>query len=192
MTSEIYRKYYHFKAEILFYQLAIFILIFVIYFTSYPKSSHIFWSTLVQTMYLDRYTVCQSRYELRHDKSNKMAVRPAKTQLSLGIHPVWSESSLSAWRNLGSLATGWAYSKDSDQTGRMPRLIWVFAGCTVILLVLSWDVSYVYVCRLIYMLDVSQLTQFIKQHTWCVCHATFNYYTYIDCNTVRQSAFVSN
>ena len=27
--------------------------------------------------------------------------------------------------------------KDSDQTGRMPRLTWVFAGCTLILLVLS-------------------------------------------------------
>ena len=28
-----------------------------------------------------------------------------KTQISLGIRPVWSESSLSAWRQLGSLAT---------------------------------------------------------------------------------------
>ena len=35
-------------------------------------------------------------------------VRPAKTQISLGIHPVWSESSLAAWRNFGSLATHWA------------------------------------------------------------------------------------
>ena len=61
-----------------------------------------------------------------------MAVRPAKTQISLGIRPVWSESSLSAWRNIGSLATHWAHSKDSDQTGRMPRLILVFAGRTVI------------------------------------------------------------
>ena len=30
-----------------------------------------------------------------------------------------------------------AHSEDSDQTGRMPRLIWVFAGRTLILLVLS-------------------------------------------------------
>ena len=44
--------------------------------------------------------------------------------------PVWSESSLYAWRKLGSLATYWAHSKDSDLTGRMPRLIWVFAGRT--------------------------------------------------------------
>ena len=54
---------------------------------------------------------------------NKMAVRPAKTQISLGIRPVWSESSLSTWRKLGSLATHWAQSEDSEQTGRMPRLL---------------------------------------------------------------------
>ena len=70
-----------------------------------------------------------------------MTVRPAKTQISLGIRPVWSESSLSAWRKLGTLATHWAHSGDSDQTGRMPRLIWVFPGRTVILLVLSWGGS---------------------------------------------------
>ena len=58
-------------------------------------------------------------------------------RISLGIHPVWSESSLSAWRKLGSLATQWAHSGDYDQTGRMPRLIWIFAGRTLILLVLS-------------------------------------------------------
>ena len=57
--------------------------------------------------------------------------------ISLGIRPVWSESSLSAWRKLGSLATHWAHSEDSDQTGRMPWLIWVFAGRTATLLVLS-------------------------------------------------------
>ena len=74
-------------------------------------------------------------------KPTKWYVRPAKTLISLGTHPVWSESSLSAWRNLGSLATHWAPSEDSDQIGRMPRLIWVFAGRTVILLVLSWGGS---------------------------------------------------
>ena len=43
------------------------------------------------------------------DKTNKMAI--------------WSESSLSAWRKLGSLATYWAHSEDSVQTGWIPRLI---------------------------------------------------------------------
>ena len=47
-----------------------------------------------------------------------------------------------AWWKLGSLATHRAPSEDSDQTGRMPRLIWVFAGCTLILPVLLWGGSY--------------------------------------------------
>ena len=57
------------------------------------------------------------KFEPWHDKTNKVSVRPAKTQISLGIRPVWSESLLSAWRNIGALATHWAHSKDSDQTG---------------------------------------------------------------------------
>ena len=60
-------------------------------------------------------------------------VRPVNTQISLGIRPIWSESSLSAWWNIKSLATHWAHSEDSEhseQTGRMPRLIWVFAWHT--------------------------------------------------------------
>ena len=35
-----------------------------------------------------------SEFEPPHDKTNKLAVRPAKTQINLGIRPVWSESSL--------------------------------------------------------------------------------------------------
>ena len=80
--------------------------------------------------------LCRTVYEPRHDKTNKMSVRPAKTQISPGIRLVWSESLLSAWK-LGSLSTQWAHSEDSDQTGRMPRLIWVFTGRTLFLLVLS-------------------------------------------------------
>ena len=67
-------------------------------------------------------------------KPTKWHVRPAKTQISLGVRPVWSESSLSAWTKLGSLATHWASTQcpRTDGRGRMPRLIWVFAGRTVI------------------------------------------------------------
>ena len=50
-------------------------------------------------------------------------------------------SSLPAWRKLGSLATHYAGSENSDQTGWMPMLIWVFAGRTLTLLVLSWGGS---------------------------------------------------
>ena len=51
-------------------------------------------------------------------KPTKWSVRPTKTQISLGICPVWSESSLSKWRNIGPSATHWAHYKDSDQTGQ--------------------------------------------------------------------------
>ena len=61
-------------------------------------------------------------FEPRHDKTNKVSVRPAKTQISLGIRPVWSESSLSARKKLGPLATHRAHSEDSDQTGQQRRL----------------------------------------------------------------------
>ena len=75
-----------------------------------------------------------------------MNVRPAKTQISLGIRPVWSES---------SLCTQWAAkeprflhedSEDSDQTERMSRLIWVLARRTLTLLVLSCRGSYLFAC----------------------------------------------
>ena len=85
---------------------------------------------------------------LSHDMTKptiKVTVRPAKTQISLGIRPVWSEASLSTWWKLGPSATSWGHSEDSDQTGQMPRLIWVFAGRTVTLLVLSCRGSFVFV-----------------------------------------------
>ena len=50
-------------------------------------------------------------------------VRPAKTTISLGIRSIWSESSLSPWRNIKSLATHWAHSEDSD-----PSLRWAHTG----------------------------------------------------------------
>ena len=58
------------------------------------------------------------------------------------LRPGRSEFSLSACRSFGSLATRWAHSEDSDQTGRMSRLIWVFVGRTLILLVLWCRGSY--------------------------------------------------
>ena len=50
-------------------------------------------------------------YEPAHDKTNKMTCAPVKTQISLGIRPVWSESLLSTWRNIGSLTTYWVQSE---------------------------------------------------------------------------------
>ena len=58
-------------------------------------------------------------------KPTKWPVRPAKTQINLGIRSVWSETSLSAWRNIGYLATHWTHNEDW-----MPRMTWVFSGRT--------------------------------------------------------------
>ena len=63
-------------------------------------------------------------------KPTKWYVRPAKTQISLGIRPVWSESSLCAQWVAKDLSFLHADSEESDKTGPMPRLIWVFAGPT--------------------------------------------------------------
>ena len=59
-----------------------------------------------------------------------MTFAPIEDSDQPGHLPVWSESSLYAWRNTGFSATHLAHCEVSDQTGRMPRLIWVFAGCT--------------------------------------------------------------
>ena len=42
-----------------------------------------------------------------------------KTQISLHIRAVWSETTLFIWRNFAFLAIHNAHSKDSDQTARM-------------------------------------------------------------------------
>ena len=44
------------------------------------------------------YQICETcqnvKFEPPHDKTKKMTVHPVKTQTSLGIRPVWSESLL--------------------------------------------------------------------------------------------------
>ena len=83
-------------------------------------------------------------YEPPHDKTNRLTVRPAKTQISLGIRPDWSESSLCAQWVAKDSSFLHADCGDFHQTGRMLRLIWVFAGRTIILLVLSRGGSYLF------------------------------------------------
>ena len=58
--------------------------------------------------------------EPQHDKTNKMIARPVKTQISLGIRPVGSESSLCAQWVIKDPRFLHADSEDSDQSGRMP------------------------------------------------------------------------
>ena len=63
-------------------------------------------------------------------KPTKWPVYPAKTQIRLYIHAGWLVSSLCAQWVAKDPAFLYADSEDSDQTGRMPSLIWVFVGCT--------------------------------------------------------------
>ena len=62
----------------------------------------------------DKDTAWQSTkvFQPQHDKTNKVTVRPVKTQINLGARPVWSESSLITRKKLVSLATHWAHSED--------------------------------------------------------------------------------
>ena len=99
-------------------------------------------------------------YEPPHDKTNKITVRPVKTQISLGIRPVWWESLLCAQWVAKDPSFLHADSEDSDQIGRMPRLIWVLAGRT------GHFVSFV-MRRLNYLFSISVTIQ------GCVCKKTY-------------------
>ena len=67
------------------------------------------------------------QYELAHDKTNKMTLRPAKTQISLGICQVWSvfavHSMGSQGPKLSSCGQRRLWSDWADA-----RLIWAFPG----------------------------------------------------------------
>ena len=76
------------------------------------------------------FTCKKKSFEPPRDKINKMICAPTKTQISLGICLVWSESSPCALRIAKGPMFLHADSEDSDQTGRMPRLIWTIDGRT--------------------------------------------------------------
>ena len=63
-------------------------------------------------------------------KPTKWPLCTVKTQISPGIHPDWSESLLSAWRNTGSSSYPLSTLQRLWSDGQIPRLICVFAGCT--------------------------------------------------------------
>ena len=82
-------------------------------FLSYPNSSEI------------------KLNHLSHDMTKPTKWVCAQWRLRSAWASAQSDQELSTWRKLGSLATHWAHSDDSDQTGWMPRLIWVFVGHTL-------------------------------------------------------------
>ena len=84
------------------------------------------------TVYIIKMCITEVKSDLSRlmSKPAKWSVRPAKTQISLGIRPVWSESSLCAEWVAKDPSFLHAHRQVSDQTGQMRRLIWTFAGCT--------------------------------------------------------------
>ena len=93
-------------------------------------------SSITMTLYMDK---CGSLVICRSNKpeENIWAASWQNQQNAMctqwRLRSAWAstqsdQSSLSALRKPGSLTTHWVHSKDSDQTGRMPRLIWVFTG----------------------------------------------------------------
>ena len=128
-----------------------------------------------------------------------MTVRPAKTQVSLGICPVWSESSL--WVEWVAKDPSFLHadSKDSDQTGRMPRLIWIFAGRTLTLLVLSWGGSFIHLkvgiivnifCR--FLLQLLKLSVVSDPDKCCENYQIFFYYLYMVICLIEWSSYGKN
>ena len=103
-------------------------------------------------------------------KPTKWHVRPAKTQLSLGIRPVWSESSPCAQSVAKVPRCLNAASKDSDQNGRMRCPGWSESslGAHAILLVLSWGGSNV--LNRVSLFGTDPLN---NQHLYSVCRKLF-------------------
>ena len=79
-------------------------------------------------------------FEPPHDKTNKVACAPSEDSDQPSLIRTFAVRMKKAW----VLSYQLSAREDSDQTGRLPRLIWVFAGRTVILLVLSWGGSFTF------------------------------------------------
>ena len=97
----------------------------------FPTQSPFERKAVLESLHITARTIhCTCMWQISRlmAKPTKWSLRPAKTQISLGIRPVWSESLLCAQWVAEDPMFLHADSEDSDQTGWMPRLIWVFAG----------------------------------------------------------------
>ena len=95
------------------------------------------WFCQAQVVNSGRAAEPHKTHTMIHNKITKWIVTMwAATWQNQQNRPVWSESSLCAqWVAKDPSFLHDADSGDSDQTGRMPRLIWVFAGRKLTLLV---------------------------------------------------------
>ena len=121
---------------------------------------------LSYTVNLFIFTFCQGQAVLCQQMSHDITKPTKWVCAQRRLRSAWASSPT----DLSSLCTQWvakyprflhAISKDFDQTGRMPRLIWVFAGRTIILLVLSCHGSKYYGKHLSEYLSIEFYRQFI-------------------------------
>ena len=97
----------------LFYQFFLYIWVFHLTNTNFHFPAYKYrYMSAQKGLHIQCSHSCQS--EPRHDKTNKMSVRPAKIQISLGIRPVWSESLLCAQQIAKDPRFLPANSEDSD------------------------------------------------------------------------------
>ena len=82
--------------------------------------------------------------ETAHDKNQQNSMYAQRKLRSTWASAQSDQSSLQAWRKFGSLATSWAHSEDSDQTGRTCH----FVGCSTTVGLITMNE----VCRSISML----------------------------------------
>ena len=99
----------------------------------WPLITH-FWTRLfkyipdINKKTLQFYMFPDNQIEEIEPKRQKTYLHPVKTQVSLCICAVWSESSLTAFWIVKGVKFLYADNEDSDQTTRMRSLIWVFVG----------------------------------------------------------------
>ena len=108
----------------------------------------------------------QEAYEPWHDKTNKMSVRPVKTQISLDIRPVWSEFAVHSVGSSGPKVSSCRQQRLwSDWAGAQANLSlrWVHTGFVMSRLI----------CTLTQMIFFQwQLSQYLH----CKCHLVTNIY----------------
>ena len=98
-------------------------------FTGIPQPQPHHWQNMQLTWRFFFFFISQHKWAaLWQNQQNGMCAQ--RRLRSAWASAQSDQSSLAAWRKLRSLATHWAHSEDSDQTGQMPKLIWVFAGGT--------------------------------------------------------------
>ena len=92
---------------------------------------------------------------------------PAKTQISLGVLPVWSDALLSTCRKLGSLATHGAHSEDWSDWADVQADLSLLGSCDFVGCVMLWLIYPFEGCSWCWFFKAGQFSQYM----YLPCHA---------------------